>query len=64
MVWRVYPVEGYDDTCWLKELWSTQAEVEGIVPKAAWHQNSDSGVINDTLQEPDNTPLYIGLPSA
>jgi hypothetical protein len=32
-----YPVEGSHDTHWLMGLWSTQAKVEGIVLKAAWH---------------------------
>jgi hypothetical protein len=62
-VWRVYTVEGYD-TCWLMGLWSTQANVEGIVLKAAWHWGSDSNVVNDSLGEPGRTPLYAGLPSA
>jgi len=45
-------------------FWSTQAKVEGIVPKAAWHWGRDSSVINDPLGEPGCTPLYVGLPSA
>jgi len=45
-------------------LWSTQAKVEGIVPKAEWHWGSDSSVVNDPLGEPCRTPLYVGLPSA
>ena len=61
---RVYPVEGYYDTCWLTGLWSTQSKVEGIVLKAAWHWCSDSSVVNDPLGEPGRTPLYLGLPSA
>ena len=36
-MWWGYPIEGYYDTCWLTGLWSNQAEVEGIVPKATWH---------------------------
>jgi len=40
-VWRVYRVEGYYDTRWLSGLWSTQAKVEGIMLKAAWHWDSD-----------------------
>jgi len=47
--WRGYPVEGYYDTRWLAGLWSTQAKVEGIVVKAAWHWCSESSVINDPL---------------
>jgi len=45
-------------------LWSTQAKVEGIVPKAAWHWGRDSSVINDPLVEPGHTPLYVRLLSA
>jgi len=29
-------------------LWSTQAKVESIVLKAAWHWGSDSRVVNGT----------------
>jgi hypothetical protein len=57
-------VEGYYDTRWLTGLWSTQAKVEGIMLKAAWHCSYDSCVINDTLGELGRTPLYVGLPSA
>ena len=32
--------------------------------KAAWHGVSDSSVVNDPLEGPRNTPLYVGLPSA
>jgi len=42
-------------------LWSTQAKVEGIVPKAAWQWGRDSSVVNNPLGEPDHTPLYVGL---
>jgi len=28
---------GVATTHWLTGLWSTEAKVEGIVPKAAWH---------------------------
>ena len=58
-----HPVEGYYDAHWLTELWSTQAKVEGIVPKAAWHWDSNSNVVNDPLGEPGRTPLYVALPS-
>ena len=51
-------------TRWLTGLWSTQAKVEDIVPKAAWHWCRDSSVINDPLGEPGRTPVYVGLPSA
>jgi hypothetical protein len=62
-VWRVYPVEGHYDTCWLTGLWSTQAKVKGIMLKSAWYWGSDSSVINDPIVEPGCTPWYIGLPS-
>ena len=62
-MWRVYPVEGHYDTCWLMGLWSTQTKVEGIVPNAIWHFGSDSSVVNDPLGEPGRTPLYVGLSS-
>ena len=55
---------GCYDTHWLTVLWSTQAKVEGIVPRAAWHWGRDSTVVNDLRGEPGNTPLYVGLPSA
>jgi hypothetical protein len=45
-------------------LWSTQAKVEGIVLKAAWHWGIYSSVVNDPVGKPGCTPLYIGLPSA
>jgi hypothetical protein len=32
-----YTLMGVAMTCWLTELWSTQAKVEGIVLRAAWH---------------------------
>jgi len=63
-MWRVYPDEGYNDTCWLPRLWSTQTKVEGIMLNAAWHWGSDSSVINDPLGEPGHTPLNGGLLSA
>jgi len=31
--------------------------------KAAWHWGSDSGVVNDHLEERGCTPLYVSLPS-
>jgi hypothetical protein len=51
-------------TRWLLGYWFTQAKVEGIVPKAAWHWDRDSSVVNDPLGEPVHTPLYVGLLSA
>jgi len=62
-LWRAYPVEGCYDTGWLTGLWSTQAKVEGIMLKAAWHWGRDSSVVNDPLGELGHTPLYVGLPS-
>jgi len=56
-----YPDEGYYNTLWLMGLWSTQAKVEGIALKAAWHWGSDSSVTNDPLGEPGCTPLYVDL---
>ena len=63
-LWRVYPDGGWHDTCWLMGLWSTQAKVEGIVPKAAWHWGRDSSVVNDPLRELGCIPLNVDLPSA
>jgi hypothetical protein len=57
------PDEGCYDTGWLMGLWSTQATVEGIVLKAAWHWGRDCSVLNDPLWEPAHTPLYVSLPS-
>ena len=48
-------------TCWLMRLWSTQAKVEGIMLKAAWHWGSDSSVVNNPFGGPCHTPLYVGL---
>jgi hypothetical protein len=56
-------VKGYYDKHWLTGLWCTQAKVEGIMLKAAWHWGRNSSVINDPLGEPGCTPLYISLPS-
>jgi len=44
-------------------LWSTQAKVEGIVLKAAWHWGRDCSVLNDPLGDAGHIPLYVGLPS-
>jgi len=63
-MWRLYPEEGCYDTRWLTGFWSTQAKVEGTVPKAAWHYGRDSSVVKEPLWEPCHTPLYVGLPSA
>jgi hypothetical protein len=37
--------------------------MEGFVLMAAWRWGSDNNVVNDPLEEPDCTPLYVGLPS-
>jgi len=60
-VWKGYPVEGYYDTYWLMELWSTQARVESIMLKAAWHWGSNSSVANNYLGEPGHIQLYVCL---
>ena len=59
----MYSVQGCYDTHWLTGLWSTQAKVEGIVPRTAWHWGSDS-VVNDHLGELGRTTMYVILPSA
>ena len=63
-MWRGYPVKSYYDKCRIAGHWSTQAKVEGIVLKAAWHWCSDSTVVNDPLGGPGRIPLYIGFPFA
>jgi len=60
-LWRAYPDEGCYNTGWLMGLWSTQAKVEGIGLKAAWHWSRDCSILNDPLREPGRTPLYVGL---
>jgi hypothetical protein len=60
-LWRAYPDEGCYDTRWLTGLWSTQAKMEGIMLKAAWHWGRDCSVLNDPLGEPGHTLLYVGL---
>jgi len=62
-LWKVYPDGGCYDTRWLMGLSSTQAKVESIILKAAWHWGRDSNVFNDPLGEPGSAPLYVGLPS-
>jgi hypothetical protein len=42
-------------------LWSNQAKAEGIVVKATWQWCINSSVLNDPLDEPGHTPLYVGL---
>jgi len=55
---------GVATTRWVRGLWSTQAKVEGIMPRAAWHWGRDNSVVNDPLGEPGRTPFYVGLLSA
>ena len=62
-MWRAYSEEGCYDTGWLTGLWSTQAKVEGILPKDAWHWGRECSALNDPLEEPGRHPLYVGLPS-
>ena len=50
-------------TRWLTGLWPTLAKVEGIVLKAAWHWGRDCIVLNDPLEEPGRTSLFVGFPS-
>ena len=65
-MWRVYVDVGSHDTCCITGLWSTQAKVEVILQRAAWHWGRDSNVINDPL---GNQPhpivcrpsVYLGL---
>ena len=58
----VYPVAGCYGTRCLTGLWSTQAEVEGIVPKVAWKWGRDGSIVNDPFGETDHTLLYVNLP--
>jgi hypothetical protein len=44
-VWRAHPGEGCYDTRWLTGLWSTQAKVEGTVPRAAWHWGREGSAV-------------------
>ena len=60
-LWRTCPDEVCYDTCWLTGFWSSQAKVEGIVLKAAWHWGRDCSVVNNPLVEPGRNPLYVGL---
>jgi hypothetical protein len=45
-----------------KGLWSTEAKMWGIVPKAAWHWGGDSSVTKGPFGAPGNTPSYVCLP--
>jgi hypothetical protein len=60
-VWRICPVWGCYNTCWLMGLWSSQAKAEDTVPRTAWHWGIDSIVVNDLLGESGQTPFYVGL---
>ena len=44
-------------TRWLTGFCSTQAKAEGTVPKAAWHWDTDSSVLNDPLELAGRTAL-------
>ena len=61
---RVYTFKGCCDARWLTGLWSTQAKMEAIMPRAARHWSRDSSVVNDPHREPVGTAFYVGLPSA
>jgi hypothetical protein len=43
-------------TCWLMGFCSTQAKVEGIVPRSAWRWGRDNSVVNDSLWGQGCTP--------
>ena len=59
-----YPDQEYYNTCWLTGFWSTQAKVESIVLKAAWHWGSECSVAKPSpWGTRPHTPLYVGLPS-
>jgi hypothetical protein len=45
-------------------LWSTEAKVWGIMPKAAWHWGGDSSVAKDSFGAPRSTPSYEGRPES
>jgi hypothetical protein len=57
-------VEGHYVASWLTGLWSTQAKVQGNVPKVALSLGSNSSIVNGPTGEPDPTPVYVGLPTA
>jgi hypothetical protein len=42
-------------------LWSTEAKVWGMVPKAAWHWGGDGSVANDFFGAPGSTRRYVCL---
>ena len=44
-MWSGHSLEDYYDTRWLTGLWFTEAKVDSIVWKAAWHWGSDSSVV-------------------
>jgi len=56
-------VEAYYNQCCLTGIWSTQAKVEDIMLKAAWHWGNNSSILNYPLGELGHTPLYVGFPS-
>jgi hypothetical protein len=53
--------EGGNVLGWQTGLWSTEAKVWGIVPKAAWHWGGGSIVTNNSFGTPDRTPLCVCL---
>jgi hypothetical protein len=60
-VWRVHPDKGYYYMLANGAL-STQAKLEGIVLRAAWHWGRDSSIVNDPLGEQGRTPsVRVGL---
>jgi hypothetical protein len=45
-------------------LWSTEANMWGIVPKAAWHWGGVSSVPDDPFGALGSTPSYVCFPPA
>jgi hypothetical protein len=54
-------VGGCYDTQLANRVLSTQAKVEGVMPRATWQWGRDSRVINNPLGDPGHTSLYVGL---
>jgi hypothetical protein len=52
----IFVVEGSNNLGRQTGLWSTEAKVWGIVPKAAWHWYGDSSVANDPFRASSSTP--------
>jgi hypothetical protein len=55
---KLHYVEGCYHTRLPTGLLSTQAKMEGITLKAAWHWGTSSCVVNDPLGERGRAPLY------